>query len=163
MRRRAISACWSARPWAASSCSRSGPPHGILLNTVFYLPLVLWLIEGALRAALPQGRAAAAPRRARPCRHRPHHPRHRRHPVIVSMTLAGGRCILLRRQCLQAQMPGFAARPRPRRSRRRPTACCWPPMRPARMLAGFVLEGRGLAAAAAAHGDHPGDAVVRAR
>jgi hypothetical protein len=36
-----------------------GPVYGILLNTVFYLPAVLWLVNAPyLWSALPQGRRA---------------------------------------------------------------------------------------------------------
>jgi MFS family permease len=86
-----------------------GPAAGIMLNTVFYLPLVLWLIAAPygprFRAA-----AAAAPRRAvrglgdiittiRDIKG---------HPTIVSMTLLAGAASFFVGNAYSAQMPNFA-------------------------------------------------------
>src|SRR5579864_505912 len=86
-----------------------GPAYGIMLNTVFYLPLVLWLI-GA-----PYGprfrKAAATPRRAvrgfndimstiRDIRG---------HPTIVSMVLLAGAASFMVGNAYSSQMPNFAA------------------------------------------------------
>jgi predicted MFS family arabinose efflux permease len=54
-----------------------GPSHGILLNTVFYLPLVLWLVNAPYGPRFRAGAAAAAPRGARPRRHRADRARYR--------------------------------------------------------------------------------------
>ena len=51
-----------------------GPSHGIILNTLFYLPMLLWLFWAPVAR---QGRGGPTPRRPRPCRHRADHPRHR--------------------------------------------------------------------------------------
>ena len=64
--------------------------------------------ERALRAALPQGRAAAAARRARLCRHRADRARITGQHVIVSMILLAGGTSLFVGNAYQAQMPGFA-------------------------------------------------------
>ncbi len=77
-----------------------GPAHGIMLNTLFYLPLVLWLDQCALRSALPCRCACAAPCRARIWRHRPDHARHQgsfRHRLDDAACRRG---VVLRRQCL---------------------------------------------------------------
>jgi MFS family permease len=85
-----------------------GPAHGILLNTVFYLPLVLWLVRAPYG---PRFRAGAPPPR-----------RAVRgfadiiqtagdiagHSVIVSMTLLAGCSSFLVGNAYGAQMPGFA-------------------------------------------------------
>jgi MFS family permease len=85
-----------------------GPAHGIMLNTVFYIPLVLWLINAPYG---PRFRAGAAPpRRAvrgladimltirdiRP------------HAVIVSMTLLAGAASFFVGNAYSSQMPSFA-------------------------------------------------------
>ena len=54
-----------------------GPSHGILLNTLFYLPILLWLLNAPYGPRFA-GRAPPGARRARACRHRADHPRHRR-------------------------------------------------------------------------------------
>ena len=51
-----------------------GTSHGIIFNTLFYLPMLLWLFWAPVAR---QERGRAALRRARPCRHRADHPRHR--------------------------------------------------------------------------------------
>jgi MFS family permease len=86
-----------------------GPAHGIMLNTVFYLPLVLWLIRAPYG---PRFRAGAPP------------PRRavrgladiistmrdvRQHGVIVSMTLLAGAASFFVGNAYSSQMPGFAA------------------------------------------------------
>ena len=86
-----------------------GPAHGILLNAVFYLPLVLWLVKRALRPALPQRRAGAAARGARPRRHRADRARHHRAArASSSMILLAGTASFFVGNAYQAQMPGFA-------------------------------------------------------
>src|SRR5436309_2971264 len=50
-----------------------GPSHGIIFNTLFYLPMLLWLFW----APTSQGRCTPTHPRPRPCRHRADHPRHR--------------------------------------------------------------------------------------
>jgi MFS family permease len=85
-----------------------GPAPGIMLNTLFYLPLVLWLINA------PYGprfrKAEQAPRRAvrglgdivqtvRDIR---------KHSVIVSMTLLAGAASFFVGNAYSSQMPGFA-------------------------------------------------------
>jgi MFS family permease len=85
-----------------------GPAHGILLNTVFYLPVVLWLVKAPYgprfrTGAPPPQRAVrgladivqAAIEIAK-------------HPVIVSMTLLAGCSSFLIGSGYSAQMPGFA-------------------------------------------------------
>src|ERR1700721_1256207 len=86
-----------------------GPAHGILLNTVFYLPLVLWLVRAPYG---PRFRAGAPPpRRAvrgfgdivqtiRDIKGR---------SVIVSMTLLAGAASFFVGNAYSSQMPGFAS------------------------------------------------------
>ena len=86
-----------------------GPAPGIMLNTVFYLPLVLWLVKAPYG---PRFRAGApAPRRAvrglgdivqtmRDIKGR---------SVIVSMTLLAGAASFFVGNAYSSQMPGFAA------------------------------------------------------
>lgn len=85
-----------------------GPAHGIMLNTLFYLPLVLWLIKAPYGPRFREG--AAPPRRAvrgladivqtirevRP------------HAVIVSMTVLAGAASFFVGNAYSSQMPGFA-------------------------------------------------------
>ena len=112
---RAISACWSGRRWAASSCSAFGPARGILLNTLFYLPLVLWLVNAPYGPRFRTG--APPPRRAvrgladiiqtmRDIRD---------HPSSFDGAACRG-CVVLRRQCLQLANAGLRRGSRPRRS-----------------------------------------------
>ncbi len=83
-----------------------GPSHGIILNTMFYLPMLLWLFWAPARdasAALPRVavrgladvvdtiRAIAA------------------YPVLISMTLLAGVTSFMVGNAYNAQMPGFAA------------------------------------------------------
>jgi MFS family permease len=85
-----------------------GPATGILLNTVFYLPLVLWLVSAPYGPRFRQGQPA--PRRAvrgfgdivqtmRDIRH---------HSVIVSMTLLAGAASFFVGNAYSSQLPGFA-------------------------------------------------------
>ncbi len=85
-----------------------GPAHGIILNTVFYLPLVLWLIKAPygprFRAGAPPPRRAVRGladivqtiRDVRP------------HAVIVSMTVLAGAASFFVGNAYSSQMPGFA-------------------------------------------------------
>jgi len=85
-----------------------GPAHGILLNTVFYLPLVLWLVNAPYGPRYRTG--TPAPRRAvrglgdivqtmRDIKG---------HSVIVSMTLLAGAASFFVGNAYSSQMPGFA-------------------------------------------------------
>jgi len=86
-----------------------GPAHGIMLNTIFYLPLVLWLVRAPYG---PRYRAGAAP------------PRRavrglsdivqtasdiKGHSTIVSMVLLAGAASFFVGNAYSSQMPGFAA------------------------------------------------------
>jgi hypothetical protein len=85
-----------------------GPAPGIMLNTIFYLPLVIWLIKAPYG---PRFRAGApAPRRAvrglgdivqtvRDIKNR---------PVIVSMILLAGAASFFVGNAYSSQLPGFA-------------------------------------------------------
>jgi MFS family permease len=86
-----------------------GPAWGIMINTAFYLPLVLWLIGAPYGPRFRKG--AAAPRRAvrgfndivstiRDIR---------AHPTIVSMTLLAGAASFFVGNAYSSQMPNFAA------------------------------------------------------
>jgi MFS family permease len=85
-----------------------GPAHGILLNTVFYLPLMLWLVNAPYGPRFRTG--APPPRRA--VRGLADIVQTMRdiaaHPVIVSMTLLAGASAFLIGSAYGAQMPGFA-------------------------------------------------------
>jgi MFS family permease len=86
-----------------------GPAHGIMLNTIFYVPLVLWLINAPYG---PRYRAGGPPPRravrglidivqtARDIRG---------HSTIVSMVLLAGAASFLVGNAYSSQMPGFAA------------------------------------------------------
>ena len=85
-----------------------GPSIGIMLNTTFYLPLVLWLVNAPYGPRYRTG--AAAPRRAvrglgdivqtvRDIKG---------HSVIVSMTLLAGAASFFVGNAYSSQMPGFA-------------------------------------------------------
>jgi MFS family permease len=85
-----------------------GPAIGIFLNTLFYLPLVLWLVNAPYGPRFRKG--APAPRRAvrglgdivqtmREIKD---------HSVIVSMTLLAGAASFFVGNAYSAQMPGFA-------------------------------------------------------
>jgi len=86
-----------------------GPAPGILLNTVFYLPLVLWLVSAPYGPRYRGGQPP--PRRAvrglgdivqtmRDIR---------AHSVIVSMTLLAGAASFFVGNAYSSQMPGFAS------------------------------------------------------
>ncbi len=85
-----------------------GPAHGMVLNTVFYLPLVVWLVNAPYG---PRFRAGA-PRPARAVRglsdivHTARDIAH--HPVIVSMTMLAGAASFFIGNGYGAQMPGYA-------------------------------------------------------
>src|SRR6202012_6294971 len=86
-----------------------GPAHGIMLNTLFYLPLVLWLIKAPYGPKFRSG--APAPRRAgrglndilstiRDIKGQ---------GTIVSMVLLAGAASFFVGNAYSSQMPGFAA------------------------------------------------------
>src|SRR5271156_3640614 len=85
-----------------------GPTYGILLNTTFYLPLILWLVNAPygprFRSGTPPPRRAVrgfvdVVQTARDIR---------AHSVIVSMTLLAGGASFLVGHAYSAQMPSFA-------------------------------------------------------
>jgi MFS family permease len=86
-----------------------GPSLGILLNTLFYLPLVLWLVNAPYGPRFRKG-AVPPPRRAvrgladivQTIRDTAGH------KVIVSMTLLGGCASFFVGNAYSAQLPGFA-------------------------------------------------------
>src|SRR5262252_10116137 len=123
-----------------------GPSHGILLNTLFYLPLVLWLVNAPYGPRFRKG--APPPHRAvRGLADIVQTMRDiAQHPVIVSMTLLAGCSSLFVGNAYNAQMPGFAhdlghGDPGVTYSLLLAADAA------GAMLAGFVLEGRGLLAA----------------
>jgi MFS family permease len=85
-----------------------GASHGILLNTLFYLPLVIWLVNAPYGPRFRTG--APPPRRAvRGLADIVHTARDiAKHPVIVSMTLLAGFSSFFVGNAYNAQMPGFA-------------------------------------------------------
>jgi MFS family permease len=86
-----------------------GPAHGIMLNTVFYLPLVLWLIRAPYGPRFRKG--TPPPRRAvRGLADIVNTVRDvRQHTVIVSMTVLAGAASFFVGNAYSSQMPGFAA------------------------------------------------------
>jgi MFS family permease len=120
-----------------------GPSYGILLNTVFYLPLVLWLVNAPYGPRFRKG--APPPQRAvRGFADIIHTIRDiAQHPVIVSMTLLAGLSSFFVGNAYNAQMPGFA-----RDLGHGDPGVSYSMLLAAdaagAMLAGFVLEGRGL-------------------
>ena len=85
-----------------------GPAHGILLNTVFYLPLVIWLIKAPYGPRFRKG-APPPPRAVRGLADIIHTARDiRRFPVIVSMTLLAAFSSFVLGNAYGAQMPAFA-------------------------------------------------------
>jgi MFS family permease len=85
-----------------------GPAHGIMLNTVFYLPLVLWLIKAPYG---PRFRAGAPPprRAVRGLADIVQTMRDiRQHTIIVSMTLLAGGASFFVGNAYSSQMPSFA-------------------------------------------------------
>jgi len=85
-----------------------GPSLGILVNTVFYLPLVVWLVNAPYG---PRFRKGVAPLR-RAVRGLADIVQTMRdiagHHVIISMTLLGGCASFFVGNAYNAQMPGFA-------------------------------------------------------
>ncbi len=85
-----------------------GPAHGILLNTVFYLPLVIWLINAPYGPRFRKG-APPPPRAVRGLADIVQTARDiRGYPVIVSMTLLAGFSSFVLGNAYGAQMPAFA-------------------------------------------------------
>jgi len=86
-----------------------GPAHGILVNTVFYLPLVLWLVKAPYGPRFRKG--APPPRRA--VRGLADIVQTARdiaaHPIIITMTLLAGCSSFFVGNSYGAQMPNFAA------------------------------------------------------
>jgi MFS family permease len=86
-----------------------GPSHGILLNTLFYLPLVLWLIKAPYGPKFRTGGAPPPPRAVRGFADVVQTARDiAAHPVIISMTLLAGASSFFVGNAYSAQMPGFA-------------------------------------------------------
>jgi MFS family permease len=85
-----------------------GPAHGILLNTLFYLPIILWLVNAPYGPRFRKG--APAPQRAvRGFADIVHAAREvAKHPIIVSMTLLAGCSSFFVGNAYNAQMPNFA-------------------------------------------------------
>jgi MFS family permease len=82
-----------------------GPSHGIILNTLFYLPMLLWLFWAPARAK------DAAPRRlaVRGLADIVHTIRDiATHKILTSMTLLAGLTSFMIGNAYHAQMPGFA-------------------------------------------------------
>ncbi|HEY4065327.1 MAG TPA: MFS transporter [Burkholderiaceae bacterium] len=85
-----------------------GASHGILLNTLFYLPLVLWLWKAPYGPRFRHG-APAFKRAVRGLADITQTIRDIANlPVIVSMTLLAGAASFFIGNSYQAQMPGFA-------------------------------------------------------
>jgi MFS family permease len=85
-----------------------GPAHGMMLNTLFYMPLVLWLVNAPYgprfrKGTPPPARAVRGLsdiiQTARDIAH---------HPVIVSMTILSGAASFFIGNGYSPQMPGFA-------------------------------------------------------
>jgi MFS family permease len=85
-----------------------GPSYGIFLNTIFYLPLLLWLVNAPYGPRFRTG--APPPRRAvRGLADITHTMRAiRDHSVIVSMTILAGAASFFVGNAYSSQMPGFA-------------------------------------------------------
>ena len=128
-----------------------GPSHGILLNTVFYLPLVLWLVERALRTAIPQGQRRRRGARSRGFADIVLTMRDiAGQPIIIAMMLLAGCASFFIGNAYSAQMPGFAddlGHGDPGLSYSMLLAAD----AAGALLAGIVLEGRGLLPARPAH------------
>jgi MFS family permease len=121
-----------------------GPAYGIMLNTVFYLPLVLWLVSAPYG---PRFRPAGAPKPHRAVRGLADIVQTTRdisqHAVIGSMTLLAGAASFFVGNAYSAQMPGFAhdlGHGDPGVSYSMLLAAD----AAGALLAGIVLEGRGL-------------------
>jgi MFS family permease len=85
-----------------------GPSHGILLNTLFYLPLILWLVNAPYG---PRFRVGAPPphRAVRGFADIVHAIRDiAEHPVVISMTLLAGCSSFFVGNAYSPQMPSFA-------------------------------------------------------
>ena len=86
-----------------------GPAHGMLLNTVYYLPLVLWLWKAPYGPRFRQQGAAVARRAVKGVADIVQTMRDvADQPVIVSMILLAGAASFFVGNSYQAQMPGFA-------------------------------------------------------
>jgi MFS family permease len=85
-----------------------GPAHGIFVNALFYLPLLLWLWKAPYGPRFRQG--APAPARAvRGLADIVHTAREiAGNPLVVSMTLLAGSASFFIGNSYQAQMPNFA-------------------------------------------------------
>jgi MFS family permease len=86
-----------------------GPAHGIMLNTIFYLPLVLWLVKAPYGPRFRKG--TPPPRRAvRGLADIVNTMRDvRQHTVILAMTVLAGAASFFVGNAYSSQMPGFAA------------------------------------------------------
>jgi MFS family permease len=85
-----------------------GPVYGMLLNTVFYLPAVLWLVNAPYGPRFRKG-AAPPPRAVRGFADIVQAMREiAGHRVIVSMTVLAGCASFLVGNAYNAQLPGFA-------------------------------------------------------
>jgi MFS family permease len=85
-----------------------GPSWGILLNTVFYLPLVLWLVNAPYGPRFRAGKPAP-PRAVRGFADIVQAIRDiAAHPVIIAMTLLAGCSSFFVGNAYNAQMPNFA-------------------------------------------------------
>ncbi len=120
-----------------------GPSHGILLNTLFYLPLILWLVNAPYG---PRFRVGAPPphRAVRGFADIVHAIRDiAEHPVVISMTLLAGCSSFFVGNAYSPQMPSFAqdlGHGDPGVSYSMLLAAD----AAGALLAGIVLEGRGL-------------------
>ena len=128
---------------APACCWYSGPAYGIFINALIYLPLFALADQGALRLAQAPG---AAPR--------PQGQRLRRHLVDD----AGGceqsgaavhdrtdrRGLVFRRQCLPGANARIRAAISATRARTSPTASCSAADAAGGLIAGVILETRGL-------------------
>jgi MFS family permease len=85
-----------------------GPSYGIFLNTIFYLPMVLWLVSAPYGPRFRSG--AAAPRRAvRGFADIAHTAREiRGHSLIISMTILAGAASFFVGNAYSSQMLRFA-------------------------------------------------------
>ena len=120
-----------------------GPAHGILLNTVFYLPIIIWLAKAPYGPRFRKG--APPPHRAvRGFADIVNAAREvAKHPIIVSMTLLAGCSSFFVGNAYNAQMPNFAndlGHGDPGVSYSMLLAAD----AAGAMVAGFALEGRGL-------------------
>jgi MFS family permease len=85
-----------------------GPAYGILLNTLFYLPLVLWLVNAPYGPRYRKG-APPPPRAVRGFADIVQTVRDiKGHSVIVAMTLLAGAAAFFVGNSYSPQMPGFA-------------------------------------------------------